>query len=77
MKLSLRRPAGATATGIAGNEQMEMPEQKEAAADTEKPSVLFLLISIAAMLAVSFTVLLMSVQFANMYHGANIKIPGL
>ena len=80
LKLSLQKPSG-TQTSIGENGQLKVPEltlpgkEKEAAA--EKPSVVFLLISIAAMLAVVFTVLLMSVQFANMYHGANVNIPGM
>ena len=78
LKLSLQKPSG-TQTAVAENGQLKVPELtlpgKEETA--EKPSVVFLLISIAAMLAVVFTVLLMSVQFANMYHGANVNIPGM
>lgn len=78
LKLSLQKPSG-TQTAVAENGQLKVPEltlpgKGETA---EKPSVVFLLISIAAMLAVVFTVLLMSVQFANMYHGANVNIPGM
>ena len=86
MKLTLHKPVGAPAPG---NEAPKVSEpalsssteakkdEASAAAVEQKPSVVFLVISIAAMLAVAFTVLLMSVQFANMYHGADVNIPGM
>ena len=90
MKLSLHKPAGAPAAGNAGPSKvpsLTLPgaassEKKDAETGAseeseEKPSVVFLLISIAAMLAVVFTVILMSAQFANMYHDANVNIPGM
>lgn len=91
MKLSLHKPAGTPAAGTAGGPakvpELKLPGKKEdeaaaaaseaAASTEEKPNIVFFLISIAAMLFVVFTVLLMTVQFANMYHGADVNIPGM
>lgn len=86
MKLSLHKPAGTSAAApkISGLTLPGADEKKEdeaaSAAETgaeEKPNIVFFLISIAAMLFIAFTVLLMTVQFANMYHGADVNIPGM
>ena len=90
MKLSLHKPVGAppaagkseaakvpALTPPSGVAEKKDKDEAAAVEEKQKPSIVFFLISIAAMLAIVFTILLMSVQYANMYSGADINIPGM
>ncbi len=67
---------GFTDIGISPDAAAEVAKKTSAAKQTEAGPV-FLILSIVAFLVISFTVFVMSAQFANMYHGKDIKVPGL